>query len=125
MGRRHPDHGKNPEAYSPIALRQISHLALLHRPAFFVDASTTPPEVARRVLTILDSKVFRVDQATMEGLDHLLTPNPLKSVDECELLAKRIGLKSYTLDSDGIAKLSRLANVLEANPKLVNPELNV
>lgn len=89
-----------------------------------MDASTTPPEVARRVLTILDSKVFRVDQATMEGLDHLLTPNPLKSPEECQRLAKRVGLTSYTLDSAGITKLSRLANILEANPKLVNPDLS-
>lgn len=76
VGRRHPLHRGDPEVYSPVALRQMAHLHLTPQPAFFVDATSSPAHVAKRVCTLLDSKVFKVSEAQIEGMEHLLKPNP-------------------------------------------------
>ncbi len=69
----------------------MTYLALLHNPSFFIDASVSPAMVAKRALSILDGKVFKVDSAaTMDGLDHLITPNPSHSKEECASFAHQL-----------------------------------
>lgn len=98
VGRRHPHFRDDAESYSPVALRQMTHLNLLPRPCFYVDASVTPPLVAKRCLAVLDQKVFRVDSATLDGLEHFTKPNPSRTVAECETFAKHVQLKDFALD---------------------------
>ncbi len=62
VGRRHPLWHHRPEQYSPHALQQMMQLQHLHPPTFYVDASTTPAGLAKRVLAMLQSKVFRVEE---------------------------------------------------------------
>lgn len=83
IGRRHPHFRDDPESYSPLALRQMTHLNLLARPCFFVDASVAPPLVAKRAIAVLEKKVFRVDSATLDGLEHLTRGNPSRTASEC------------------------------------------
>jgi hypothetical protein len=56
-------------------------------------------------------------------MEHLLNPNPSVNKQECEGLAAKLQLKEFSTDPTGIGRLARLANILEANPKIVNPDI--
>jgi hypothetical protein len=99
---------------------QLEHL---HAPTFFVDATQHALEVAKKIQRFLGSKVFRVMSTTMEGMDHLLPGKLQLNREEAEKLAKKLHLDTYTLDTAGIARLSRVAAVLQENPAVVNPKL--
>lgn len=56
-------------------------------------------------------------------MDHLLGgTEPLTSA-QGEELAQKLHLSKYTLDAEGMRRLTRLAAVLKENPKIVNPSL--
>jgi hypothetical protein len=76
----------------------MTHLALLHHPCFFIDASVAPALVSKRALSILQSKIFKVDSAIMEGLEPLLAPNPSRSKEECAAFAAKLQLRTFSLD---------------------------
>ena len=79
IGRRHPQHRHNPEQYSPIALRQMAALQFLPQPCMFVDAGVPSAKVADRVASILKTRVFRVEGAELDGMQHLLSTNPSRT----------------------------------------------
>lgn len=71
----------------------------------------------------MGSKVFKVAEAQVEGMEHLLKDNADLDKEECVKLAERLQLGEYKTDQAGLKRLARLANILKANPKIVNPEL--
>ena len=40
----------------------MMHLQLLQQPTFMVDATVSPPQVAKRIEAILEAKVFKVGE---------------------------------------------------------------
>jgi hypothetical protein len=123
VGRRHPLHRHQPEQYSPTALAQMSALQFLPQPCIFVDATVDAVAVAQRVTTVLNTKVFRAEKAEIEGMGHLLAANPSHSREECGALAAQLHLARYDLGPEGQSRLARLANIIEANPDIVNQAL--
>ena len=120
IGRRHPQHRHDPEKYSPIALMQMAALQYLPQPCIFVDAGVPPIKVADRVSNILNTRVFRVESAELDGMQHLLSTNPSRTQQECTTLATKLGLRKYSTCTEGLKRLARVANILEANPSIVN-----
>jgi hypothetical protein len=123
IGRRHPHHRQQPEEYSQVALRQMAALQFLPQPCMYVDASVEPVRVAQRIATLLNTKVFRAESAEVEGMQHLLVANPPHAATECQALADKLLLHHYTVDTPGVARLARLANIIAAHPTIVNPQL--
>ena len=135
VGRRHPHHRDDPETYSQVALRQMAALQFLPQPCLYVDASVGPVQVAQRVTLILNTKVFKsetchatphceqANQAEVEGMQHLLVPNPDHPAAECKAMADQLLLHNYTTDQAGRRRLGRLANIIAAHPDIVNQQL--
>lgn len=88
-----------------------------------MDATPPPAVISKRVLTLLGGKVFRVSEAQIEGMQHLLQRVQGLNTEECKGFAERLKLTSFSLDTAGRAKLARLATILTVNPKVVNPNL--
>ncbi len=101
-----------------------------------MDASVGPVQVAQRVTLILNTKVFKCEaahtapvceqtiRAEVEGMQHLLTPNPTHPEAECQAMADQLLLHSYTTDHEGRRRLGRLANIIAAHPDVVNQKLS-
>jgi hypothetical protein len=133
VGRRHPLWQGSPELYSPYALQQMMQLQHLHAPTFYVDATTSPQGLSKRVLAMLTTKIFKVAEANtackavestrLEGMDHLLGGTDALTAAQGKELAQRLELATYTLDDEGMRRLARLAAVLKENPEIVNPSL--
>ena len=101
----------------------MAALQFLPQPCLYVDATVGSAHVAQRVATILTTRVFKVESAELEGMQHLLTSNPPCSQTECTTLATQLGLTKYSTCTEGIQRLTRVANILKANPEIVNPQL--
>jgi hypothetical protein len=80
--------------------------------------------VAQRLTILLNTKVFRVESAEVEGMQHLLNSNPSHTADECTTLAAKLQLSSFATDPPGLARLARLANIISAHPDIVNQQLS-
>ncbi len=91
--------------------------------------------MAQRVTLILNTKVFKCEtthapltceqavKAEVEGMQHLLSPNPDHPETECQAMANQLLLHQYTTDQAGRRRLGRLANILSAHPEIVNQQL--
>ena len=72
---------------------------------------------------LLASRVFHVAAAAFDGMDHLTgTPPPLTAA-AATALARRCHLTSFSTDAPGLARLARMARILDTNPELVNTKL--
>ena len=58
IGTRHPLHHATPDAHSPLACEQARALDFIPGSTRHVDATSPPAAVCRRLLAILNSKVF-------------------------------------------------------------------
>ena len=124
IGLRHPHHRTTPDLYSPIALAQMQHLALLADPCYQVDASPAVPLVLQRVRRLLSTKVFHANEAAFEGMDHLAGTPPSLTITAAEAVAKRHHLQTFsTTTPAGLRRLERFAAITAANADLVNPAL--
>ena len=63
------------------------------------------------------------EAAEIEGMQHLLAPNPSHTQEECTALATKLGLGTYTTTTEGCARLARLANIIAAHPTIVSPSI--
>ncbi len=71
VGRRHPIHHHEPDVFAQPALKQMVQLQLLPHACYHVDATVAPVPLSERVLSLLKSKVFKVLEANVDGLDHI------------------------------------------------------
>ena len=101
-------------------MQTLQHLPA---PTFHVAATPRPPEVAKRVKNLLTSKVIKVLNTTMDGMEHLLAGSTPLPPHAAEALAKKLQLQNYALHGAGVARLSRLSAVLAENPEVVNSKL--
>lgn len=116
MGYRHPTLRNDPDTYAPTALGQMQQLALLPDPCMVVDASPAVPLVLQRVRRVLASRVFHVATAAFDGMDHLTgAPSPIDGAT-ATTLAHKCHLTSFSTDAPGLARLARMAKVLDTNP---------
>ena len=99
---------------------QLDHLLA---PTFYVDATQRAADVAKRVKRLLGSKVFRILNTTMEGMEHLLPGQTMLTSAEGIALAQKLHLNHYSVDPRGLARLSRVAAVIKENPAVVNTQL--
>ena len=113
VGRRHPLHASEPDAFAPTALDQMVQLQLLPHACHHVDATVAPVALRDRVLSLLSSKVFKVLEANIDGMEHLTHTLPPLPHDTCVDLATRLKLEHYKTDEEGIRRLTRLAAILE------------
>ncbi len=71
VGRRHPLHANNPDAFAQTAIDQMVQLKLLPHACYHVDATVAPVALRDRVASLLSSKVFKVLEANVEGMAHI------------------------------------------------------
>jgi hypothetical protein len=104
-------------------------LAHLPAPSFPVDATPSADAVATRVRSLLEKKVFRVqemhaERAEIQGMEHVAGV-PAMSVAECKQLAARLHLTKFDASTpQGLARLARLATIYQQNPEVVNSTLD-
>ena len=80
IGLRHPVYHSTPDMHGPTACEQARALDFLPGSTRHVDATATPATVSRRLLAVLNSKVFEAAAAAFDGMDHLDAPSrPLTS----------------------------------------------
>jgi hypothetical protein len=73
----------------------MQQLYLHPEPCCFVDATPAPPTVARRVSAVLEKKVFKVESAAFEGMEHLQQDSPPLDTAAATELAAEKGLKGF------------------------------
>ena len=56
-------------------------------------------------------------------MEHLLGGEAPLTAQQAKELAEKLQLATYSLDTEGLRRLNRLAAVLKENPKIVNPSL--
>ncbi len=89
-----------------------------------MDATGNPQELETRVGQLLANKVFKVLSAGVDGMDHLTASLPPLPREACLALGNKLGLLEWSAESkEGIRRMTRLAAILEQNPKIVNPAL--
>ena len=111
VGRRHPSFRSNPDGWAPTALLQMQYLQLHMEPCFHVDATCEPPTLALRVLRLLAHRVFHVQAAAFEGMDHLGTSPAALPLHAAHAFAAALPLPQYDAAASGLPKLQRLAHI--------------
>ncbi len=100
-------------------------LRLLPHACYHIDATVAPQPLLARVTSLLSSKVFKVLETNVDGMEHLSPQLPPLPATTCEELAQKLQLRQYTTSTEeGIRRLTRLAAILEQNPAIVNTELS-
>ncbi len=114
VGRRHPLYHQEPDKYAPVAMDQMVQLQLLPHACYHVDATVSPMELVGRVKSLLESKVFKVLSADVDGMEHLTADLPPLPREACLALGKKLGLLEWSADTEeGIRRLTRLSAILE------------
>ncbi len=101
----------------------MQQLQLLPDPTYHIDATPTPSMILLRVRRLLTSRVFQVNSAAFDGMDHLVGTPPALEAEAATKLARELRLSNFSLDSEGRQRLARLAKIMEVNPQLVNAAL--
>ena len=123
IGLRHPCYHNSPEDHSPIACEQGRALDFLPGSFRHVDATPNPTLVSKRVLALLDKKVFEAAAAAFDGMDHLGTPAAPLTATNAATFASALPLPTFSTDAAGLVKLEKLARIVALNPAIVNPDL--
>ena len=127
IGRRFREWKGTPEEYSHHALRQMQQLQLHPSATFHVDATAAPPQLCKRVHSLLSKRAFHVDVGNFEGMNFIPNDDSKASsftVKEGATLAKTLLLRDFSLDVTGLHKLQRLKEILDFHPSIVNPSLS-
>ena len=89
-------------------------------PCFHVDATCEPPALATRILRLLANKVFHVQAAAFEGMEHLNSEQPPLTLATAASFAAALPLPHFDSSPTGLPKLHRLARICQVNPDVVN-----
>jgi hypothetical protein len=65
-----------------------------------------------------------VQTGNFEGMNFKEKIGPQMQESAAKAFAKKLQLKAYSTEPEGLQRLHRLAEIIDFNPKIVNPELS-